>query len=114
MVKHGEGVKMKLNIRLYAKCKDKIQATILQRNLLSKLLEYKSCVGTASTQYWKIPKYFSFEFYISEDVQSVYSTLVSQPQAGWTQVNSNCSVWNHSGELIFLMPEIRWAEVELI
>lgn len=107
---------MTLALRLYAECVSEAEARALLAGLLGALAAYRPRAAAAPARYWKIPEWFGFEVDLEDASQASFDAVVALAAGGWHHggdAHDRSSVWNHSEGSAFLVPQVRWAEVQL-
>jgi len=104
-------------IRIYAECDTADEAINLQNQIAAALNQYKPSFLGKPYKYWKIPEYFGFEITIPTTADEIFQSIIALANENWThgedQVNRS-SVWNWHDNCHFLIPQARWAEVQII
>lgn len=101
-------------LRIYADCQDHEEASRLARALEVALSVYEPVATAAPARYWKLPELFGFTYCLSSPVRDIWSDLLSEPD-DWLQTvdgHDRSAVWNRRKDRRFLIPEVRWAELQ--
>lgn len=69
--------------------------------------------------YWKIAEYYEIIVHISPrgDLESAFDRIVAYAVDGWRHGPpgpERWSVWNAETDTVFLAPEVRWANIEVL
>lgn len=108
----------RIAIRIYAEVADQKQALHLADELRPTLLKYGLIQNEWAKPYWKIQSYYELFFDVvpNRDVAEVFEDLMNSFAQGWTvhrfNTGGNWAIWNHSASSRFLLPAIRWANLE--
>lgn len=108
---------MKLFLRIYAHCSGDEQAAAINNRLISRLDTHGPVQSVRPYPYWKIPAYYGFEFELAGNTLEDYEAIVALAHDGWDHrltERDRTSVWNHSADSTFLVPEAAWAEIQLL
>jgi hypothetical protein len=108
---------MKLFLRIYAHCSSDDQAAAINNRLISRLHTHGPVQSARPYPYWKIPAYYGFEFDLEGNTLEDYEAIVAMAHDGWEHrrtEHDRTSVWNHSADSTFLVPEAAWAEIQLL
>jgi hypothetical protein len=67
-------------------------------------------------QFWKMPELFEFVLDLFPARVDTLRDVMPQAPQGWvvlSKYQDRSAVWNQSSGMVFLIPEVRWAELNL-
>jgi hypothetical protein len=103
-------------VRVYADCKDDVEASTLARAFELALWLYEPVPTAAPARYCKLPELYGFTYQLSSPTRDIWSELVSETD-GWLLMvdeHERSAVWNRVADRKFLVAEAAWAEVQVI
>ena len=108
---------VRLFLRVFANCESAQVALGLAQRLALAVSRVGLEQASRPRQYWKLPHLYEFTYARSPATTGSFQDVVSGSPGGWE--HSSCgselsSVWNRSADLVFLVPEVSWAEVQLM
>jgi len=115
-VSSSVGEHLKLFMRIFAECENGVAADAVGDRMLSYLSGAGVVASAPPKPYLKIPKYFEFTFTATPSSEQTFRSVVALCAGGWVHhadAHEFSSVWNKVGELNFLDPLVKWAEVQL-
>jgi hypothetical protein len=107
---------MQLFIRIFANCEDDSTAQRIEGNLLQELSRFDPVARAAPRRYWKIQELYEFTFDLSPATRECFVSITDKTSGGWSHNEGSeefSSVWNRVQDHAFLIPEVRWANLEL-
>ena len=106
-----------LFLRLFADCPSPDAAERLLHRLLTALAPWQPRSTALPLRYWKMPRYFEFTFDLAPPTLAVLRKLHATTTEGWTDMEADgehSCVWNRGSGEGFLLPEVAWAELQLL
>ena len=119
----GIGKKYQISIRVFVEVPGQDEAAATGMSIREKLAELADVIRFDEVKsYWKIPEWF--EIFIvarprSDGAISAYAEIVKSLGTGWESSRGTAdeenqwAVWNPGPKSRFLIPQVRWANVEL-
>jgi len=108
----------KILLRLFAEVPDTAAAAVTARSVQRKVAAHGRVCRAYTKQYWKIEGYFEvcFDLDTGERTAAAFEGLLTALGTGW-EVHRfpdgvNWAVWNPSATAVFMLPEVRWANLE--
>ncbi len=104
-----------LFVRLYAVCADASETTSAKEALLQALADFEPSLRNPPYRYYKIPGYVGFDIDLATATVKAYDALQARSAAGWYLIEDvyySSAVWNWTEGLVFLHPNVRWAEIQ--
>lgn len=108
---------MQLFLRAFADCDSQDAALVISDRLLFALSKFSPESARPPRPYWKMPHLFEFTFLLSPANEASFQAIVLASSGGWHHVgvgDEPSSVWNRKSDHVFLVPEVSWAEIQLI
>jgi len=106
---------LKLFMRIFAECENAAAAGAIGDRMLSALSGIGVSASAPPKPYWKIPEYFEFTFTAKPTTEQAFRSVVALYADGWVHhgdAHELSSVWSKVGEMNFLDPSVKWAEVQ--
>jgi hypothetical protein len=108
---------VQLFVRPYANCSNVSGARTLAQRLELALSRFAPRQHTLPKPYWKVKAQFEFTYLLSPPTEIVFHEVTSSTSSGWHHSAPSggelSSVWNRTGDCLFLVPEVSWAELQL-
>lgn len=107
---------MKLFIRLFARCDDLAQAKLLSERFVRVLSPTNVLPFTDPKPYWKVEGWYEFSLVAHNVERTEFERILATCPAGWvhqSDEHESSSVWNKSGDNVFLDASVQWAEVQI-
>jgi hypothetical protein len=107
---------VKMFARIYAQCGSERESVSINQELMQALSDYGAVAVEQPVVYWKISEYYGFRFRFAVTTDEAFEGLMSLASGAWFQINSSrerSAVWNYTDNIQFLIPEVRWAELQL-
>ena len=107
---------MALLVRLLANCESVEVAIAVSRRVASILARFGGEEASPPKQYWKMPELYELTYELCPATSAAFEEILSYSRGGWHHLpgeSERSSVWNRTGDFVFLVPEVCWAEVQL-
>jgi len=107
---------VKLVVRLFIDCPSASRAMDLAQRLNTALAVYAPSLREPPKLYWRDARVYVITFELHPATERPLLELMASVPTGWqySSTGSNSSgVWNRVSTHVLLLPEVRWAEVEL-
>lgn len=105
---------MILMIRALAECDSPEAAAELAPRLLQATAQWLAVEPSPPERYWKMPELYEFTLVLAPPSDVTFAEVIASAPSGWTHSepdDDRSSVWNREEGVVFLLPEVRWAEV---
>ena len=107
---------MILFLRLYADCETGEQARDIAGRICLALHHLSPSEFAPPNRYWKTPRQFEFTYTLRPANGLSLSSIIEATSGGWSRQEAGeeeSAVWNRQADLVFLVPEVSWGNVEL-
>jgi hypothetical protein len=107
---------MNLFLRLYADCETSEQAQGIAGRICLALHHLSPSELAPPTPYWKVSHQFEFTYTLKPPTSLSFRSIIEASSGGWSQQEAGLeesAVWSRQGDLVFIEPEVNWANVEL-
>jgi hypothetical protein len=108
---------MRLFLRAFAKCEDNSTADEISARIKNTLAKYRPIPAMPPKRYYKIPEWFEFTYVLEPATAISFSHVVANVKSGWVHHSDEfdrSSIWIQEGADVFLAPEVKWAELQLL
>lgn len=108
---------MLLQLRVFAPAATAREAEAVAARLVAELADFRVTVTGPPERYWKIPAWYEHTLRLVPADAAGFERVLALAALGWSHVvrDTECdAVWNAGPGACFLLPEVTWAEVQLI
>lgn len=113
----ADEVPFELLLRLFTHAGDAERAAVLERRLLTVLAPFAPRPVAPPEPYWKEPGWFEHYHALAPADRATFAAVVGLAAATWDvvgDIEEPNAVWNPAPGQVFLLPEVAWAEVNLL
>jgi hypothetical protein len=106
-----------LFLRVYANCSSDVEARDISRRIVASTARLGCVECSEPKRYWKVSDLYELTFFFEPASGAGFDELTERCAGGWTHSNDGSersSVWNRIEDHTFLVPEVKWAELQLL